>query len=91
MLGVTKIFQEIRVLVPVFNISPTEIALGSTPGLLSHKPVNNGLNHDTTRKKMLLTTWKKICFHNLEEHSATKVFNITFHSSGVQSGLEKSL
>ena len=56
MLGVTAIFQEHRVLVAVFNISPTEVALGSTPGLLSDKPVNNRLNHDTKRKKVLLTT-----------------------------------
>jgi hypothetical protein len=33
------------------NINPTGIALGSTLGLLSDKPVKNRLNHDAMRKK----------------------------------------
>jgi hypothetical protein len=61
----------------------TEIALVETPSLLNDKPVNSRLNHEKTKKKMLLTTWENIRFDNLEDHSATKVFVITFHSSGV--------
>jgi hypothetical protein len=43
------------ILVSVLNFSRTEIVLVEVPGLLSDKPVNNRLNHETTRKKMLLT------------------------------------